>query len=104
MGGTEGEWFIAWRRLCRKQAGGQLGFSSVITESDTGWVEKEGAGERLASYPCCSYEARFTYALPLPISIAVYAAYREAASSGHSQGTEAWALRNICGCLIAEVR
>lgn len=104
MGGTEGEWFSGGVCAGSRQVD-SWGFLQLITESDTGWVEKEGAGERLTSRPpSCSAKPGFHMRLPLPISVAVYAAYREAASSGHSQGTEAWALRNICGCLIAEVR
>lgn len=104
MRGTEGEWFSGGVCAGSRQVH-SWGFLRLITDSDTGWVEKEGAGERFMSWPpSCSTKPEFHIPLPLPISTAVYAASREAASSGHSQGTEAWALRNICGCLIAEVR
>ena len=101
--GTEGEWFSGGVCAGSRQVA-SWGFLQLVTESDTAWVEKEGGGERLMpGPPSCPTKPTFHMPLPLPISTAIYAASREAASSGHSQGTEAWALRNICGCLIAEV-
>lgn len=66
MRGTEGEWFSGGVCAGSRQVG-SWGFLQLITESDTGWVEKEGTGERFMSWPPkLFYQARVSYTPTAP--------------------------------------